>query len=412
MDYLDNKHNIIDEQTADKLLEAHEKELEEQPNTLGQQQLAAKKAIKEEREKKELKVPWYKKEMILGHVSTTDKMLFMDNLATMLKAGLALAPALSTLREETRSKYMKSVLTYIKKKVENGELFSDGMKQYPKAFPEMMTATIEVGEASGLLSETLGHLADILKAEKQLKSKIFSALMYPSVVLIALIAVSFVLTFYVFPQLVSIFEEAGVKLPVILLIVQGATNAVINYGWYMLGGLVVLIVGCSLIFRHYGAKLWLHTFVLSLPFVGNLIKQIALTRLCGNLHVLLNSGLPIIKALNVIAKTLGNLRYKETIVMMAGELEKGVSMHAAMAERPKLFPSLMIQLVQVGEETGELESILTKVAAFYEDKVNNVLNNLSVIIEPVLLILVGVVVGFIAVSVIGPIYELTNSFAE
>ena len=151
---------------------------------------------------------------------------------------------------------------------------------------------------------------------------------------------------------------------------------------------------------------------MKLPFAGGIIREIALTRFAGNLKVLLASGLPIVKALNIIAKAVGNLRYRQTILEMSQELEKGVALYAAMKERPKLFPSLMIQLCQVGEETGELESILGKVSEFYDGRVNNVLNNLSVIIEPVLLVLVGFAVGFIAVSVIGPIYELTNSFGE
>jgi type IV pilus assembly protein PilC len=143
-----------------------------------------------------------------------------------------------------------------------------------------------------------------------------------------------------------------------------------------------------------------------------LIREIALTRFAGNLKVLLASGLPIIRSLETVSKTATNLQYQKAIVAISVELGRGVALHEALAARPQLFPSLMVQLCKVGEETGELEHILEKVSEFYETRVNNVLANLSVIIEPVLLIVVGVVVGFIAVSVIGPIYDLTNSFGD
>ena len=388
-----------------------DKELAEQPSTLVEEQLKARKARKEQRLAKELKLPWYKK-ALMGRLSMNDKIFFLDNLATMLKAGLALAPALKTMSEEMKNKYFKAVLKHLIQRVENGELLSQGMKQYPKVFPEMMIATIEVGESSGLLDETLGQIAEIMKAEKTMRSKVFSALMYPSVVLVALILVSLILTFFVFPQLVGIFEEAHVRLPIILIIVQTIIRVVTNYGWYVLGGGLAFITLVVMILRQPKPKLWLHTNVLKLPFAGGIIREIALTRFAGNLKVLLASGLPIVKALNIIAKSVGNLRYRQTILEMSQELEKGVALYASMKERPHLFPSLMIQLCQVGEETGELESILGKVSDFYDGRVNSVLNNLSVIIEPVLLVLVGLAVGFIAVSVIGPIYELTNSFGE
>jgi len=148
------------------------------------------------------------------------------------------------------------------------------------------------------------------------------------------------------------------------------------------------------------------------PFLGKLNREIALTRFAGNLQALLGAGLAIVQSMEIVSKTLGNGVYKKEVLRMAKELEKGQSLHIAMSKRPDLFPSLSIQLIQVGETTGQLEEILGKIFDFYEDRVNNVLNNLSAILEPFLLVIVGIAVGFIAVSVISPMYELTNSFAE
>jgi type IV pilus assembly protein PilC len=193
---------------------------------------------------------------------------------------------------------------------------------------------------------------------------------------------------------------------------QGTSSILFAYGWYILAAVIILFIGLRWLFHIPGPRAWLHMRFLQLPLAGGLIREIALTRFAGNLKVLLASGLPIIRSLETVSKTATNLQYQKAIVAISVELGRGVALHEALAARPQLFPSLMVQLCKVGEETGELEHILEKVSEFYETRVNNVLANLSVIIEPVLLIVVGVVVGFIAVSVIGPIYDLTNSFGD
>lgn len=348
---------------------------------------------------------------MLGGISLTDKMVFMDNMSTMMKAGLALAPSIKTLAKETKNKKLANILEHFYNLVENGQLLSVGMKKHPKVFSEMIIATVEVGENTGMLADTLGHLAEILKAQKRLRSKVFGALMYPSIVLLAIVVVSLFLALFVFPQMVSIFEGSSVKLPFILIAVQFLNESIRAYGWFMLAGLIGIAVFIRYIFKLKKPKLWLHTVILKAPIAGNVIKELSLTRFAGNLHALLSAGLAIVESLQIVAKTVDNHRYRKVILEMATELEKGVSLHEAMSARAHLFPSITIQLCQVGESTGELENILKKVSDYYEERVSTVLANLSMIIEPVLLILVGLAVGFIAVSVISPLYELTNSFA-
>ena len=352
-----------------------------------------------------------KRRFQLNRVSLTDKMLFLDNLSIMLKAGLSLAPALNTLNQEIKNKYLKEIIIHFKNRIENGQLLSTGMKEYSKIFSEMIIATVEVGENTGMLSDTLGNLAEILKAQKKLRSKVLGALMYPIIVLLALVGVSLFLALYIFPQLIAIFEESGVKLPIILTSIRAIIHVLQLYGWYILIGGVSAFVGLLMIFKLSKPRLWLHYFLLKIPFVGKIIKELALTRFTSNLQALLASGLSIVKSLEIVAKTLNNLHYRRNTEAMAKELEKGIALAKSMAARPGIFPSLTIQLCQVGEETGELDSILTKISKFYEDRVNDILANLSTIIEPILLVLVGIAVGFIAVSIIGPMYELTNSFA-
>lgn len=401
MEYLDIKHHKIDDtgKSKPKVKIELAKKLKDIPGKNSRKDLKKNKIPK-------------KKRFLFGRVTSADQMLLLDNLSTMIKAGLALAPALKTITSEIKNKYFKSVLMHIHDSIENGQSLSDSMKHYPKVFTEMIVSAVEVGENTGGLSESLGHLANIIKSERRLRSKVIGALIYPCVVVVAMFGVSLFLAFFVFPQLIEVFAEAEVKLPVILLAVQWLLWATKFYYMYMIGGIILLIIIFVLLARIYAVRLAWHSFVLKIPFVGTLIRELCMSRFAGNLHALLAAGLSIVKCLDIVAKTVPNLYYRQEILKMATELEKGHSLSAAMSERPHLFSSLSIQLCSVGEETGELEKILIKIEEYYEERVNNVLANLSTIIEPVLLVLVGVAVGFIALSVISPMYELTQSFSE
>lgn len=400
MEYLDIKHHKIDDtgKTKTKIKPELAKKLKDIPDK------------NKQKEAKKNKV--HKKRFLFGRVSSADQMLLLDNLSTMIKAGLALAPALKTISNEIKNKYFRNILDHIYDTIENGQSLSESMKHYPKVFPEMIVSAVEVGENTGALSESLGHLASIIKSQRKLRAKVVGALIYPCVVILAMIGVSFFLAFFVFPQLIEVFAEADVQLPFILLSVQWLLWATKYYYWYFIGGAVALILLIVMLSRIGAVRLAWHKFVLKIPFVGSLIRELCMSRFAGNLHALLAAGLSIVKCLDIVAKTVPNLYYRQEIFKMATELEKGKSLSAAMSERPHLFSSLSIQLCHVGEETGELENILIKIEEYYEERVNNVLANLSTIIEPVLLVLVGVAVGFIALSVISPMYELTQSFSE
>ena len=365
------------------------------------------------KDKKEVAKPKRKKNITLfNRVSITDKMLFMDNMSTMLKAGLSLTPALKTIKNEIKNAYFREILEYLINHIENGQTLSTGMKRYPKVFPEMVVATIEVGENTGMLADTFGHLADIIKRQKELRSKIIGAMMYPTIVILALIVVSGFLAMVIFPQLIGLFEAAGVELPFILKAVDSINFILRNYWHFSIGGFIALIILLKVIFSKPVPKLFLHKIILKTPFLGKINRELELTRFAGNLRALLAAGLPIVQSMEIVSQTLGNLKYKKEVLAMSVELEKGNSLESSMLKRSDIFPSLTIQLVQVGETTGQLEEILGKITTFYQDRVNNVLDNLSTILEPVLLVIVGVAVGFIAVSVIAPMYELTNSFAD
>ncbi|MBI4090937.1 MAG: type II secretion system F family protein [Candidatus Komeilibacteria bacterium] len=343
-------------------------------------------------------------------VSMNEKIFFIDNLATMLTAGLSIADSLQTLMTEVRGRTMKRAIRAVLFQIENGGQLSEGLMQHPEVFPSHFISVIQVGEASGALSDVLTRLAQILKKDKALRSKVITAMIYPSIVVVAMIAIVIILMIYVFPQLISIFEEVEVELPLQTRVLIGVVRFMQSNGLYVGSGLIVL--AALLIF---GRKIRRVRYVydsifLRLPFVGNIAREVVLVRVMGNLQMLLVSGVPILDAFHIVSRTANNLVYEGALIEMANELEVGKSLHETMATRRSLFPTLAVTMVKVGEETGKIDEVMSKLHLFYEGRVDTVFGNLSTIIEPVLLLAIGVAVGFIAVSVIMPIYNLTQAF--
>jgi type II secretory pathway component PulF len=328
----------------------------------------------------------------------------------MLNAGLSLSLALKTLSTETRNKAMKRALASIEHVIDNGRQLSDGLAEHPEVFPPLFIAVIRVGEAGGTLSEVLARLADIAKKEKALRTKVISALIYPAIVVVAMIVIIVILMLYVFPQLIGIFNEVGADLPVQTKVLIAVVNFMQAYGLYVAGGsivmLLLLLMGRKIRSVH---KLY-HAVMLRIPFVGKVAQELALTRVLSNIKMLMVSGVPIVQAFTIGSKTAGNLVYEDALVQISKKLELGNALHAVLAQQPRLFPSLAVTMAKVGEETGKLDEIMGKLHTFYQDRVDTIFSNLSTIIEPFLLLSIGVMVGFIAVSVIMPIYNLAQAF--
>lgn len=347
---------------------------------------------------------------MLSKTSLNDRIFFIDNLATMLNAGLSLSLALRTLIGETKHKTMRRAIQDIEYTVDNGNQLSDGLKDHPEVFSPLFISVVRVGEASGTLAKVLTRLAEIAKKDRSLRSKVINALIYPSIVFIAMIAIVAVLMTYVFPQLIEIFRDVEVELPLQTRILIGTVDFFQLYGFYAGIAFVILVMVLFSAKRIRSVHRFYHHVLLRTPLIGRVARELALTRILGNLQMLMISGVPIVQAFTLGSKTAGNLVYEDALVDISRKLEMGNPLHAAFAERPKLFPSITVTMAKVGEETGKLDEILGKLRSFYEQRVENVFANLSTIIEPVLLIVIGVMVGFIAVSVIMPIYDLAQAF--
>ena len=385
---LRKKHDAADSKVTDKLIS----------------QLATKHETQPKERKSRSRLVFKK------HVKSADRMLLLDNLSTMLGAGLGITDALSILSEEIKNKQLKEVLENVRHGIEIGKSFSDGLELYPHIFPSLITSTIRVGEVSGTLVEVLARLAEMARRENQLKRKVIGALMYPTVVVFAMIVVGVIMLTYVFPQIVGVFVESDIKLPKQIIFINWMGDFLRAYGFYLLGGFFLIGIGLYFLMKVRNVRKKFDRLIIKIPLVGTkIIKGAIIARIALNLRTMLTSGLPIVDGIKTIAKTIGNLEYKDHLVAIAGEVEVGRSIHDSLAARPHLFNPIVIRMVKVGEGTGKLDDILQKLGMYYEDKVNDILGNISTIIEPALLLVVGVVVGFIAVSIIGPIYEIANN---
>lgn len=345
----------------------------------------------------------------LGYISLMDKVLFTNYLEVMLKAGLSLVRALAILSEQTKKKKMKRIVSDLQYEVERGKPFYEALSRYPHVFSDLYVNVVKTGEVSGKLDQVLHELAVQLKKDRDLVKKVTGAMFYPVIVIVAMVGIGFVMMTFVLPKLIKIFEEFNTKLPLPTRILIAVSKFLGEYWLPILG--VLLFLGFFL-FRFMKSKAGrnvFHLFYLKIPLVARTVKKVNLARFVRNLASLLAAGIPILQALDIIASALGNVYYQRTIRESIKEVQKGIPLSRALSSSPHLFPPVVTQVMQVGEETASFEDILLRLADFYEQDVEQTMKNISTIIEPILMLILGVVVGAMAISIILPIYTLTST---
>lgn len=345
---------------------------------------------------------------MFNKIKQVDKILFARHLAIMLKSGMPFSEALEALKDQTDSDKLREIIDYSLRAVQEGESLGQSLKNYKKYFRPLFLHMIEVGEQSGNLPSNLEYLAKQLKKSHDLKSKVKSAMLYPAIVLVGTLLLGAGLAFFIFPKLISFFESLDVTLPLPTRIILWLAYNTRDYGLYFLIGLVGLIVGLRLLFRFKKVRFYAHKLWLRLPWVGPLIKKLNLAYFSRTLSSLLEAGISIVEALDVAAGAMGNLAYRKDLEEAKQRIEAGESLGAVLKEKEAHFPPVSAHMVEVGEQTGSLSSTLLYLADFYEDDVDSATENLAEALEPILLIFMGVVVGFIAIAIILPIYKITQ----
>ncbi len=345
---------------------------------------------------------------VFQRVPVLEKMLFARYFALMLRAGLDVKRGLGALQQQTRNKPMRTAIEAVYQGVERGQTVADSMEPFPNAFTSLFIGFVRVGETTGKLQETLEILAEQLRKEYELRRAVRGGMMYPLVILVALITVGTAMMIFVVPKLVDVFEGFDVELPLTTRILIAVSGFFEHY-WYIAIGLVVaVVVGGWLLLKVQSVKeSVLHGF-LYMPIIGPIMQQVNLARFARNLSSLIESGVPFVQALDIMGENTPHPSYAKIFLAARDHVKAGKAMSDFLADFRRLFPPLVINITKVGEETGELSSVLKEVAFFYEGEVDQTMKNLTSIMEPVLMIIIGIAVGALAVSVISPIYSLVN----
>ncbi len=340
-------------------------------------------------------------------VKSAELSIMTRQLATLLGAGFPLVSALYTLVPQTRSHSFKRILSQIKDSIEEGSSFASALSQYPDVFSDIYINMVRSGESSGTLELVLERLADISERQQALNNRIRSALAYPVLMFFIGVIVLFVLLTYIVPSITSIFMDMGQQLPAPTRFLIAASKY-LKSGWWII---VLMIVGMIVVIRRVKktdkGKFWLDKKLLSLPGIGALIKKISVARFARTLGTLLENGVPLLSALGIVKNIVGNQLIANSIHYAADEVEKGNGLGKSL-NASNIFPHIAIQMIQVGEQSGELETMLNKVADIYENEVQNTIVGLTALLEPAIILFMGVIVGFIVLSICLPIFEMNQ----
>ena len=347
---------------------------------------------------------------IFGRVSVAERMIFARNLSVMVAAGLALARSLEILSNESKNKKFKEAILAVASSIKKGSNFSESLKEFPNIFSSLFVAMVSAGERTGKLEDALKLISHQLKREYDLRRKIRSALVYPAVIIFAMVAIGILMLVYVIPTLISTFKELNIELPLLTRIIIGISDFFVNNLILTLVLIIIFIFSIYAAASSKGGHRVLDTVLLKIPVISGLAKKNNAARTCRTLGSLIGSGVEILDALAITEDVLQNHHYKKVLGEARVSVEKGEPISKVFEANSKLYPSLVGEMIAIGEETGKLSEMLFRLAVFYESEVGQATKDLSTIIEPVLMIIIGVVVGLFAVSMIQPLYGIVGSF--
>lgn len=345
----------------------------------------------------------------LDRVTSNDVLNFTRQFAIMITSGLPITESLSIIKAQTAKQSYTHMIESIYKDVQSGQSLAVAFERFPKVFPATYVALVRAGEASGLLDQIFPRLSETLEKQKEFKSKTKGALVYPVIVLIGMAIVVFIMMVFVIPKLSSLYSSLGSDLPLPTLILIKASALTTKLWWLMILLAIGAVVGFLTWRRTPKGSALLDMLFFRVPIFGSLRRGNILTEMTRTLGLLASSGVPIIESLQIVSKTTGSVHYEEKIMAAAQNVEKGFTL-AQSVEDPKYFPQIVTFMVRTGEETGKVGEVLLKLAHFFEIETEQKIKNLTVAMEPIIMIILGVGVGFLILSIILPIYKLTSSF--
>lgn len=346
-------------------------------------------------------------EINVGGVPLKDKVVFMRQMATMVSSGLPLTRALEIMEIQATNPLFRNVISAVKNGVESGQGLAESFRAQEEIFDDITLNLIEAGESSGKLDEILLKLATELEEKKSLGSKLRSALIYPAIILLVIVAVILLLMFVLVPAMSEIYAEFDAELPWTTTFLIDMSDFVTQYWWVILLVLAILVIGGKAYFDTEKGKRVLDKILLHIPVVKDVITKTQIAQFTRIMSLLLSSGLSILQALDLSANSLSNSLFKDVILDAKDEVEKGGSLTVPIA-RSQYYPLLVSSMIAVGEETGNLDVVLEKVAEYFKAEVDEATQNLSSVLEPIFLILMGGTIGFIAMAIYMPMFELSS----
>ncbi len=342
----------------------------------------------------------------LSKVKSDELVMLTRNLGSMLKAGLPLSRALSVIERQSKNPRTKGTMTRLRESINKGDPFHVGLQAFPETFSPLYVAMVRAGEESGGMVPALQTIALQLQRSSSLKKKIKGAMIYPAIVISVMCLIGVLMMIYVVPTLTSTFKQLNIVLPLTTRIVILVSDFLSENGLLTLAGVILFVLGVIGISRTGTGKRVIHYTLIHLPVIGNLVKQTNSAYTARTLSSLLSAGVDVISAITITEDVVQNVYYKEVLRLAATRVEKGSPLSETFIENEHLYPILVGEMVSVGEETGQISNMLVEIADFYETEVEQKTKDLSTIIEPVLMVVIGVGVGFFALAMIAPIYSI------
>ncbi len=351
-----------------------------------------------------------KLQLSIGGSRISQKMIavFTRQLATMIDAGLPLVQSLDILATQQQNKAFQSVLTAIRDDVESGSTFAAALGRHPKVFSDLYVNLVVAGEEGGILDNILLRLSNYIEKAVALKKKVKSAMVYPAAIVAVAVLVVSVLMIFVIPVFEKMFLSAGQSLPLLTVIIVGLSKLMKQYFLFIAAGLVVLAIIIRRYYKTEGGRRAIDAFLLKVPVFGLLLKKIAIARFSRTLSTLVSSGVPILDSLNIVAKTAGNQIVEDAIFKARSSISEGETI-AEPLSRAKVFPPMVTQMISVGESTGSLDTMLSKIADFYEEEVDTTVATLTSLLEPFLMIFLGGTIGTIVIAMYLPIFNMAST---
>ncbi|MFQ5902583.1 MAG: type II secretion system F family protein [Candidatus Binatia bacterium] len=338
-------------------------------------------------------------------ISTHDVMIFTRQFATMIDAGLPIVQGLDILSQQTENKVFRNTIRTVKQDVESGFTLADALKKHPKAFDDLYVNMVSAGEVGGVLNTILNRIALFIEKSNRLKKKVKGAMIYPCTIIAVAVGVVTILLLYVIPVFAELYGSMGKALPAPTQITINMSNFFRAYFLYMVIVLAGVVVALRVYYKTENGKMTIDGLLLKLPVMGDLIRKVAVARFSSNMSILLSSGVPILDGLAITARTAGNKVVERAIMVSRISISQGKTVAEPLAES-KIFPPMVCQMVAIGENTGALDSMLKKVADFYEEEVDNAVANLTALMEPMIMVVLGVVLGGLVISMYLPIFQM------